>query len=72
MVDQALPYSLEQVAPRTIATGLFGVLMSLEPAIAAAVGYLVLHQSPGVLGLVGTAAVVTAGVAVTIAKPAEP
>lgn len=72
MVGQVIPYSSEQVALRTIPAGAFGVLMSLELAIASVIGYLVLHQSPGVPGIVGTLAVVTAGVAVTIAQPAEP
>jgi inner membrane transporter RhtA len=72
VVGQVIPYSFEQVALRTIPAGVFGVLMSLEPAIAAAVGYLALRQSPGIPGIVGTLAVVTAGVAVTVTQPAEP
>jgi inner membrane transporter RhtA len=50
----------------------FGVLMSLESAIASVIGYLALHQSPGIPGIAGLLAVVTAGVAVTIAQPAGP
>jgi threonine/homoserine efflux transporter RhtA len=46
--------------------------MSLEPAIASVIGYLALHQSPDILDIVGTLAVVTAGVAVAVAQPAEP
>jgi len=72
VVGQVIPYSFEQVALRTIPAGVFGVLMSLEPAIASVIGYLALHQSPGIHGIVGTLAVVTAGVAVTIVQPAEP
>jgi inner membrane transporter RhtA len=72
VVGQLIPYSSEQVALRTIPAGVFSMLMSLEPAIASVIGYLVLHQSPRIPGIVGTLAVVTAGVAVTIAQPAEP
>lgn len=71
VIGQVVPYSLEQLALRKIAAGVFGVLMSLEPAIGSATGYLMLGQSEGILGIFGTLAVVTAGVAVTVAQPAE-
>jgi inner membrane transporter RhtA len=71
VAGQVLPYSLEQISLRTIPTGVFGVLMSLEPAIASVTGYLALHQAPGITGIAGTLAVVTAGTAVTITQPAR-
>jgi inner membrane transporter RhtA len=44
MLSSAIPYSLELEALRTLPTGMFGVLMSLEPAVAALIGFLVLGQ----------------------------
>ena len=43
-LSSAIPYSLELEALRRLPPGTFGVLMSLEPAFAATVGYLGLDQ----------------------------
>ncbi|GAB3768792.1 inner membrane transporter RhtA [Nocardioides ginsengisegetis] len=57
-----VPFSLEMLALRRLDTAAFGTLMSLEPAIALVVGFVLLGQRPDVLALVGMAFVVTAGV----------
>jgi inner membrane transporter RhtA len=57
-----VPYVLELLALRRLSTATFGILMSLEPAFALLVGFLVLDQDSGVLGVVGIAAVVLAGI----------
>lgn len=44
VLSSAIPYSLELEALRRLARGTFGVLMSLEPAVAAAVGFVALGQ----------------------------
>lgn len=44
LMSSAVPYSLELRALRSLPTRTFGVLMSLEPAVAAAVGLAVLGQ----------------------------
>jgi inner membrane transporter RhtA len=44
ILSSAIPYSLELSALRTLPTRVFGVLMSLEPAVAALVGFLVLGE----------------------------
>lgn len=44
LLSSALPYSLENLALRHIPTHVFGVLLSLEPAVAALAGVLVLGQ----------------------------
>jgi inner membrane transporter RhtA len=44
MLSSAIPYSLELEALRRLPSGIFGVLMSLEPAAAATVGFLLLEQ----------------------------
>ncbi|MFP3567801.1 EamA family transporter [Paraburkholderia sp. SIMBA_030] len=57
-----LPYALEMVALRHMPAASFGILMSVEPAIGALAGFVVLHQPMGVLQLVGTLLVVAASV----------
>jgi inner membrane transporter RhtA len=60
VLSSAIPYSLELEALRRIPAGVFGVLMSLEPAIAALAGFLVLGQDLAAPELVGIGAVVVA------------
>jgi inner membrane transporter RhtA len=60
MLSSAIPYSFELEALRRIATSLFGVLMSLEPALAALAGLLVLGQGLSGRELAGMAMVVVA------------
>lgn len=57
-----IPFSLEMLALRRLTTSSFGTLMSLEPAIALTIGFLVLHQAPGLWPVVGICFVVAAGV----------
>ena len=44
ILSSAIPQALELEALRHLATGVFGVLMSLEPAVAALVGFVVLGE----------------------------
>jgi inner membrane transporter RhtA len=44
MMSSVIPYSLEITALRRLSSAAFGLLMSLDPAIAAIAGVLVLHQ----------------------------
>jgi inner membrane transporter RhtA len=44
ILSSAFPYSLELEALRRLPTGVFGVLMSLEPAVAALAGFIVLGE----------------------------
>ncbi|MGB9185887.1 MAG: EamA family transporter [Solirubrobacteraceae bacterium] len=62
MLSSAIPYSLEMEALRRIATSVFGVLMSLEPAVAALAGFVILGQNLSARDLVGIALVVVASV----------
>ncbi|MCU1515393.1 MAG: EamA family transporter [Pseudarthrobacter sp.] len=61
-----VPFSLELLALRRLKAATFGTLMSLEPAIAAMIGFTVLGQVPGFGAVVGVALVVAAGIGVTI------
>jgi inner membrane transporter RhtA len=60
LLSSVLPYSLELEALRRLPEAVFGVLMSLDPAIAALVGFLVLGQALGVREVLGIAMVVVA------------
>jgi inner membrane transporter RhtA len=44
VLSSVLPYSLELLALRRMSSRVFGILLSLEPALAALAGFLVLHQ----------------------------
>jgi inner membrane transporter RhtA len=44
ILSSAIPYTLELEALRRMPAGVFGVLMSLEPAVAALAGYVVLGE----------------------------
>jgi inner membrane transporter RhtA len=55
-----LPYSLELEALRRIPEAVFGVLMSLQPAVAALAGFVVLGQGLGAAELAAIAMVVVA------------
>ncbi|MEU6237143.1 EamA family transporter, partial [Kitasatospora sp. NPDC047058] len=59
-----VPFILELLALRRLTTAAFGTLLSLEPAIALAIGAAVLGQVPGPVGILGVVCVVTAGMAV--------
>jgi inner membrane transporter RhtA len=60
LASSVIPYSLELEALRRLPEAVFGVLMSLDPAIAAVVGFLALGQALGARDLAGIAMVVVA------------
>lgn len=73
ILSSAIPYSLEIEALRRIAPAVFGVLMSIEPAMAALAGFVVLGQALSARALLGIGLVVIASVGATrrTPKPAE-
>ncbi len=60
LFNSAIPYSAELIALRRMSAATFGVLMSLEPAIATVVGFLVLGQILGGVELLAIAGVALA------------
>jgi inner membrane transporter RhtA len=60
LLSSAIPYSLELEALRRLPKGTFGVLMSLEPAVAALVGLVALGQDLSANEVVAIALVVSA------------
>jgi inner membrane transporter RhtA len=60
VLSSVLPYSLELIALRRLAAHVFGILLSLEPAVAALAGLLLLGQRLSASQLLGMACVVAA------------
>jgi inner membrane transporter RhtA len=60
LASSVLPYSLELEALRRLPEAVFGVLMSLEPAVAALAGFVVLGQDLGAREVVAIGMVVAA------------
>ncbi len=71
LLSSAIPYSLELEALRRLPKGTFGVMMSLEPAVAATVGFVGLDQGLSANEVIAIALVVTASAgALRTAPPA--
>jgi inner membrane transporter RhtA len=72
LLSTALPYTLEMIVMRRMPARVFGILMSLEPAIAALSGWLFLRQqlSPTQLAAIAAVMAASAGVAVTANRAA--
>ncbi len=60
LLSSAIPYGLELEALRRISSSVFGVLMSLEPAVAALVGFVGLSQGLSATDVLAIAMVVAA------------
>ena len=71
VLSSVIPYSLELEALRRIAVGTFGVLMSLEPAVAALIGLIALDQRLATVDALGIALVVVASAGVLGASAAR-
>lgn len=65
LMSSIVPYTLELVALRRLTPGTFGILMSLDPAVAAVAGAVVLSQWLSLWQCVAVALVVVASVGVT-------
>lgn len=63
LMSSALPYALELAALRRLAAETFSILVSMAPAAAALVGWLILGQELGTAELAGMALVILASVA---------
>ena len=65
VLSSVVPYALELRALRELPPRVFGVLLSLEPAVAAGVGVVLLSERLGLLGWTAIAAVVVASIGAT-------
>lgn len=74
LLSSAIPYALELEALRRLPNSVFGVLMSLEPAVAAAIGFVALSQSLSAAQLLAITLVVvaSAGALYTASTPSAP
>lgn len=63
ILSSVIPYSLELEALRRLPAGVFGVLMSLEPAVAALIGFIALDQglAPREIVAIGLVVAASAG-----------
>ena len=60
ILSSAIPYTLEMEALRRMPAGVFGVMMSIEPAVAALAGFIVLDEGLATRELVAILLVVAA------------
>jgi inner membrane transporter RhtA len=72
MLSSAVPYSLELEALRKLPARVFGVLMSLEPAVAALVGFVILGERLGLRALAAVLLVTVAAVGASRFAGLEP
>lgn len=68
VLSSIVPYSLELVALRRLSAAAFGLLMSLEPAVAALVGVIVLAQPVTLILAIAVVMVVAASAGTTLAQ----
>jgi inner membrane transporter RhtA len=72
ILSSAIPFSFEMEALRRLAASLFGVLMSLEPGMAALAGFVVLGQQLSARAVLGIALVVAASVGASVRSRRAP
>jgi inner membrane transporter RhtA len=72
LMSSVIPYTLESESLRRMPANVFGVLMSLEPAVAALAGFVVLGQRLSARDLVAIALVIAASAGVTRTAAAAP
>ncbi len=67
LLSSVIPYSLELAALRRLVPAVFGVLMSLEPAVAALAGFLVLGQRLDPVAIIAITLVIAASAGAAVA-----
>jgi inner membrane transporter RhtA len=66
VLSTVIPFALELEALRRISARAFGVLMSLEPAVSALIGFVMLGETIGVRGLIAMALIIVASCGVSL------
>ncbi|MCS4535915.1 DMT family transporter [Corynebacterium sp. HS2168-gen11] len=69
VMSSLVPYSLEFIALRILPSNTFGILMALEPVVAAIMGWILLSQPIGVLGAIAIVCVMSASIGTTRKAP---
>src|SRR5438552_59792 len=68
ILSGAFPYSLEMIGLKRLPTHTFGVLMSVEPALGAVIGCILLHEKLALLQIIAIACVIAASVGSTLSS----
>jgi len=68
LLSTTLPFILEFEALRQLSKRAYGVLVSLEPAVAAVVGAVILSENIGARGVLAVSCVVAAAIGITLAE----
>lgn len=73
VLSSAIPYTLEMFALRRMPTHTFGILLSLEPALGAVVGFIMLQEKLATphIAAIGVIVLASAGAALTIKPKAD-
>lgn len=66
ILSSVIPFSLELEALRHLPSRIFGVLMSIEPAVASLIGFLILHEAIELRELIAIAFVIVASVGTSL------
>lgn len=72
ILSSVIPFSLELEALRRLPSRVFGVLMSIEPAVATLIGFLVLRETIGPRELISIALIVSASIGVSLDSTTSP
>jgi inner membrane transporter RhtA len=69
VLASVVPYTLELAALRRAPRRVFGILLSLEPAVATLAGWILLGQRTGPIAIAAIAVVIAASVGATLTAP---
>ena len=72
LLASAIPYALELEALRRMPTGLFGIVLSIEPGVAALAGFVVLGQGLGIRDVIAIGLVVAASAGASLSGSGAP
>lgn len=72
VLASTVPFVADLIALRRIPANLFGILMSLNPVLAALIGAIVLHEEHGTIEWIGIALIVTANTAALLLRSPPP
>jgi inner membrane transporter RhtA len=66
ILSSVIPFSLELEALRRLPSRVFGVLMSIEPAVASLIGFFVLRETIGLREILAIVLIISASVGVSL------
>ncbi|MFK8077345.1 MAG: DMT family transporter [Granulosicoccus sp.] len=71
LLSTALPFSFEFEALKRLSKRAYGVLVSIEPAVATVVGAVLLGERMGLQGIAAVGCIVIAAIGITVTTPAD-